>query len=284
LRSHSSISGANSAAIARLLAAISTALLVGFAASCLLGLLPPQLLDPDWQWRFSGLLMDNGPVAVVAFGLLHLAVYLDAKNLRLQRRLTALSPWAAAAALGFLLLIPLQGLVVARGLSTASLQSSRQLRQVDSTLAQLRQDIQAAPDAATLQRLLPPSLATAIGPVALQQPLPQLRTQVLALVVQAQQRASTRLGGGMNPSALWPVIQRSLRVLLIAPAYAAAFAAMVFQPGAELSLLDRFVLSILDFVLLLVSRLSLRPAKLVSTDKNGKGSDSARLGFEDEQD
>ena len=57
-----------------------------------------------------------------------------------------------------------------------------------------------------------------MGPVALQQPLPQLRTQVLALVDQAQQRASARLGGGVTPSSLWPVVQRSLRVLLIAPA------------------------------------------------------------------
>lgn len=251
LRSHSSISGPNSAAIARLLAALSTALLIGFAAACLLGLLPPQLLDPDWQWRFSGLLINNGPVAVVAFGLLHLAAYIDAQNDRLQRRLAALGPWAAAAALGFLLLIPLQGLAVARGLSTASLQSSRQLRQVDSTLSQLRQDIQAAPDAATLQRRLPPSLASAVGPVALQQPLPQLRSQVLALVDQALQRSSARLGGGVNPAALWPVIQRSLRVLLIAPAYAAAFAAMVFKPGAELSRLDIFLFS--------WSRLLLRP-------------------------
>ena len=54
--------------------------------------------------------------------------------------------------------------------------------------------------------------------MALHQPLPQLRTQVLALVDQAQQRASARLGGGVTPSSLWPVIQRSLRLLLIAPA------------------------------------------------------------------
>ena len=275
MRSPSSISGPNSAAIARLLAALSTALLIGFAAACLLGLLPPQLLDPDWQWRFSGLLIDNGPVAVVAFGLLHLAAYIDAQNDRLQRRLAALGPWAAAAALGFLLLIPLQGLAVARGLSTASLQSSRQLRQVDSTLIQLRQDIQAAPDAATLQRRLPPSLASAIGPVALQQPLPQLRSQVLALVDQAQQRSTARLGGGVNPAALWPVIQRSLRVLLIAPAYAAAFAAMVFKPGAELSRLDIFLRS--------CSRLRLRPWRLGSTAKNTNASYLHRLGFEDEQ-
>lgn len=265
-----------SSSLARLLSALSTALLLGFAAACLLGMLPPQLLDPDWQWRFSGLLIDNGPVAVVAFGLLHLAAYIDAQNDRLQRRLAALGPWAAAAALGFLLLIPLQGLAVARGLSTASLQSSRQLRQAESMLTQLRQDIQAAPDAATLQRRLPPSLASAIGPVALQQPLPQLRTQVLALVVQAQQRSRSRLGGGVNPSALWPVIERSLRVLLIAPAYAAAFAAMVFKPGAELSLLDRFVIS--------WSRLRIRPRRLGTTAQKANAAYLQRLGLEHKQD
>ncbi|MCX5958443.1 MAG: hypothetical protein NT053_00880 [Cyanobacteria bacterium] len=54
--------------------------------------------------------------------------------------------------------------------------------------------------------------------MALQPPLPQLRTQVLALVDQAQQRASDRLGGAVTPSSLWPVVRRSLRVLLIAPA------------------------------------------------------------------
>jgi len=262
----------NSESLARLLAALSTALLVGFAAICLLGLLPPQLLDPGWQWRFSGLLIDNGSVAVVAFALLHLAAYIDSQNDRLQRRLAALGPWATAAALGFLLLIPLQGLAVARGLSDASLQSSRQLRQFVSTLTQLRKDIQAAPDSASLQRRLPSTLASAIGPVALQQPLPQLRAQVLAMVDQTQQRANARMGAGVTPSALWPVIQRSLLVLLIAPAYAAAFAAMVFKRDSELSLLDRFLFSL--------SRLRLRPWRLSSTAKNNNASylDSIRAG------
>ncbi len=72
--------------------------MVGFAAACLLGLLPPQRLDPDWQWRFSGLLIDSGLVAVVVFGLLHLAASIDAQNDSLLRRLAPLGPWAAAAA------------------------------------------------------------------------------------------------------------------------------------------------------------------------------------------
>jgi hypothetical protein len=62
---------------------LPTALLIGFAA-CLLVLVPPQLLHPDWQWRFIGILTDNRPLAVVAFGLLHLAAYIDSQNDRLQ--------------------------------------------------------------------------------------------------------------------------------------------------------------------------------------------------------
>jgi len=275
LSSPSSLGPLSPAATARLLGALSTALLIGFATACVFGLLPPRLLDPQWQWRFSGILIDNAPVAVVGFGLLHLAAYIDPANDNLQRRIAGLSRWATAAVLGFLLLIPLQGLAVARGLSTASLQHSRQLRQFNSTLAQLRQDIQSAPDAASLQRRLPASLASAIGPVALQQPLPQLRAQVLALVDQVQHRGSARLGGGVTISSHGPVILRSLRVLLSAPAYAAAFAAMVFQPGAELSLLDRFLRS--------WNRLSLRPWRLGPKPKNAIDSSLHWLGAGNEQ-
>jgi hypothetical protein len=45
-----------SSSIKRLLAPLSACLLVGFSAAVVLDLLPPQLLDPAWQWRFSGVL------------------------------------------------------------------------------------------------------------------------------------------------------------------------------------------------------------------------------------
>jgi len=101
LTTRSSISAKKSAAIACLLATRSTALLIGFAAACLMGLLPPQLLDPDWQWRFTGSLIDTDPVAVVGFGLLYLAASIDSENVSLQRSIVTLGPWAASTALVF---------------------------------------------------------------------------------------------------------------------------------------------------------------------------------------
>jgi hypothetical protein len=101
LTTRSSISAKKSAAISRLLATSSSALMIGFAAACLLGLLPPQRLDPYLQWRFTGSLIDNGPVAVVGFGLLYLAASIDSENVSLQKSIVALGPWAAATALAF---------------------------------------------------------------------------------------------------------------------------------------------------------------------------------------
>lgn len=232
-------------AVSSLLAALSTALLVAFAALVVLELLPPRLLDPAWQWRLCSVLIDNAAVAAVGLGMLHLAAYLDPDDEQLERRIQGLRLWAAAAALGFLLLIPLQGLAVARGLSNASLNQSRQLRQVDRNLAQLRQAIQSAPDLASLQRRIPASLANSVGPVALQQPLPVLRAQLLSLVDRAQQRTNARLRPP-TPDSLWPLIQRTLRVLLCAPVYAMAFAAMSVNVETDLSLLDRLRLAWLN--------------------------------------
>ncbi|MEB3256277.1 MAG: hypothetical protein VKJ05_07810 [Synechococcaceae cyanobacterium] len=229
-----------SAASNRLLALLSTVLLVGFASTVVPNLLPARLLDPAWQWRLSGSLINNAPVAVVGLGLLHLAAWLNPKDEQLRRRIHSLRRWAAAAALGFLLLVPIQAVAVARGLGNVSLYQSRGLRQVDREFAELRRQIQSAPDLASLQRRMPVSLASSMGPVTLQQPLPRLRSQVLSLVDQAQQRARARFSPPA-PSSLWPVMQRSLQVLISAPAYALAFAAMSVNSQANVSLLDRLL-------------------------------------------
>jgi len=59
---------------------------------------------------------------------------------------------------------------------------------------------------------------------------------------QAQRQASRSLSSLPNTS-LWPLIKRSLRVLVSAPAYAVAFAAMSVRAKDELSLLDRLLRS-----------------------------------------
>lgn len=63
---------------------------------------------------------------------------------------------------------------------------------------------------------------------------------VLSLMDQAQQQARARL---LPPavSSLWPVMLRSLQVLISAPACALAFAAMSGNTQTEVSLLDRLL-------------------------------------------
>lgn len=228
-----------SSSLSSLLAALSTALLVGFAVAMVLELLPVRLLEPAWQWRLCSFLIDNAAVAAVGLGLLHLAAYVDSDNQSCQKRLRNLRPWAAAAALGFLLLIPLQGLSVARGLRNATISQNSQARQVNRNLFQLRQAIESAPDLASLQQRIPASLANSVGPLVFQQPLPAIKAQLLTLVDQAQKRASAPIKPPTQ-EALWPLVQRSLRVLLAAPVYAMAFAAMSVDPETNLSLLDRW--------------------------------------------
>jgi len=98
-----------------------------------------------------------------------------------------------------------------------------------------REEIQSAPDLASLQSRIPVDLASTVGPVSLQQPLPVLRAQQLWVLDQAQRQASSSLSSLPNTS-LWLLIKRSLRVLVSAPAYAVAFAAMSVRAKDELSL------------------------------------------------
>jgi hypothetical protein len=225
-----------------LLATIGTVLLVAFAVTVSLVFLPPKLLDPDWHWQVHGALIANAPLAVLGLALFQLAGYLDPGNARLSNRATRLRSWAGAVALGFLLLVPLELMALVRGVGRLSRNNSRELRQLTANFDRVRRDVQAARDPLELQRRLPPSVALAFGPGALQQPLPQLKTQIFSLVGEAQQRANARLAPP-TPTTLWPLLQRSLRVLLLAPVYAVAFAAMAFQRESQVSLLERLRLT-----------------------------------------
>ena len=60
--------------------------------------LPPQLLDPAWQWPFSGALIDNAPLSAVGLGQFHQASNFDPDDAKLQRRSHGLHRWAAAPA------------------------------------------------------------------------------------------------------------------------------------------------------------------------------------------
>ncbi|MCP9930016.1 hypothetical protein KBY82_04375 [Cyanobium sp. AMD-g] len=219
---------------------------VGLLAICLLILyglvvlaasLPPRLLDPAWQLRFTGALINNGFLALLGLALLHLAVFLDPANPHLVRRRDNFAALALAAVLGFLLLIPLQGYAVWRGISSANSQQNTQLREVTGRLSAVREAVKRASSTQDLQRRLEGLRVPPLGAAELAQPLPELRKSMLETLERTEIRAGDQLRG-IQPAGLWPIIQGSIRVVLSALVLVVGFAAFSRRRNWSMTLLQ----------------------------------------------
>ena len=93
---------------AGVLEALSLALLGIFLTAVLVSAWPPKLLDAQWHLALTADLINNGSLALVGALLTPLALAFDPSSKRLRTRNKAFHQWALAAAIGFLLLIPLQ--------------------------------------------------------------------------------------------------------------------------------------------------------------------------------
>lgn len=124
---------------------VALALLAFFALTILNGALPLRLLDPAWQEAMVQLLLSQAFLPLIALVLLHLAVVLNPDSLRLRRRRDRYARFALAAALGFVLLIPLH-LGATWSLLNQRLASdqAQQNLQGQAVIGQLRQAITAA--------------------------------------------------------------------------------------------------------------------------------------------
>jgi len=211
--------------LARLLAALSIVLVMVFLASVLTTALPPKLLDPQWQLQFATTLISYATLALVGALLLPLAVWVDPDNQRLRARRNALRRWALAAAVGFLLLVPLQGWAGWRFYSTATSNQQRQLSQASQKLADLRQAISSATShqelQARVQQLFGPNAG--LSPAEQRTPIGELRPMLLARAEQASRQLTQQVEAqaAIKPDQL---LKESLRIAISALAYAIGFA------------------------------------------------------------
>ena len=224
-----------------MLARIATALFVVFAAVVIAAALPPRLLDPAWQLRVTGALVNNGTIAVLGVVLMWLAGVLHPGSGRLRARRDRISSLAAAAALGYLLLIPLQTSAVWNGVASASQGQSRQLKSAINRITALRQAVREASSTAELQARLRVLQGPALPSADAGRPIDAIRPQILAGLETAENTVRQRLGG-LPPERLWQLVQESVRVLVSSLAYAGAFAAAAYLPGKPLSLMDMWLL------------------------------------------
>lgn len=200
-------------------------------------LLPFQPLDPAWQWRLSNALINGAILPLLALALLQIGVSLDPGDPLLRQRQRLFRQLAVAAALGFLLLLPLQ---LSAGLRQQSAVGSAQIQRIQGAerrLAQLRQATAAATSNAELNASLLRLSGPVLGPADLANPLPLLKAQVNAVFDQAQaqiNRDRAALPPVTATAALPELLRNSLACLLLAT----AFAGFARRAGAELTLLE----------------------------------------------
>jgi GNAT superfamily N-acetyltransferase len=144
--------------------------------------LPPKLLDPAWQLALIATIITNASLALMGTLLLPLALGFDPSNHRLRARWHAFRRWALPAALGFLLLIPLQGYAAWRFQRTATVAQEQRTTQTSQQLFELRQAIKSATSHEELQTKLKQLFGRNAGlsPSELRMPMGELRNMLLA--------------------------------------------------------------------------------------------------------
>ena len=216
---------------------LAVCLLMLYALVVLAASLPPRLLDPAWQLRFTQALINNGFLALLGLALVHLAAYVDPSNPHLIRRRNRFAALALVAVLGFLLLIPLQGYAVWRAISTANSNQSTQLREVKGRIAAVREAIKGSSSTNDLQQRLQNLRVAPLGAAQLAQPLPALRKTMLETLERTEIRAADQLKG-VPPQSLWQIIQGSIRAVLSSLVLAVGFAAFTKRREGSMTMLQ----------------------------------------------
>jgi len=211
--------------LSQLLGALSIVLLVVFLAAVFTTALPLKLLDPQRQLQFVAALINNAALALMGALLLPLAVWFDPGNHRLRARHKAFRRWTLAAALGFLLLVPLQGYAAWKFYRNVSINQEQQTSQSSRKLSELRQAIASATTHQELQSRVQRLFGRNAGlsPSELRTPMSELRQQLLARAEQASSQLMQQIEAqaSMKPDQL---VNETIRIAVSAVAYAIGFA------------------------------------------------------------
>ena len=226
--------------VGRLLGLIAGALLALFLVLVVADSLPVRLMDPAWQLRFSGALIRNGLMPVLAIVMVPLAAVIDPSSGALARYRDRLRHWTILVALGYVLLIPLQGYAVWKGVGQLRSSQAGQFDRATKQFTQLRQTIQSADSTADLQRRFQ-ALGMPTQPQAdLNQPLPVLRKRLLDGLEGAENRLRNRLVGKPSADSVEGLILQGGRLALSALILAFAFAAGSQRRRSRVSLLEEW--------------------------------------------
>lgn len=206
---------AESSRLARQIATVAYAMFAVYPVVVLADLLPPQLLDPAWQLRAAASFVTYLTIPLVALVLFLLGVQLAPRDPVLTARRQRLRRWAALAALGFLLLIPVQGFAIVRGMENVSQQWRSNLVATDLMAERLSQAIITSTSTRELQQRLIAMQGPNIAEADLAQPLPVLQRQLLGAVQQIRDRLKDQVRAQSGLAQAWPLLQRAARNVIL---------------------------------------------------------------------
>lgn len=118
---------------------IAYALILVFLAQVITSLFPLALLQPQWMVRVSAALRGTASLPLLALGLFILAGLIDEEVLPSGRQLKWMRRIATYAAIGFLLLVPLQSYGLVRSINNQVEENQAQLNKLAAAANQIQQ-------------------------------------------------------------------------------------------------------------------------------------------------
>ena len=216
---------------------LAYALLIVFIAQFLTSIFPLALLQPQWMVRVSAVLRGAASFPLLAMGLFLIANMFDPQVLPSSNQLKLMRRICAIAAIGFLLLIPLQSFGAIRSINNQVDESQAQLNQIASAANK----IQSAKNEQELReaiRLIPGGQQLANRPLGAD--VQTIKTGLLERIRPTVKRLENRLAQSKN-QALQSTILPLIRDGATAFAYALGFAALTYSKSGGPTLLRRLI-------------------------------------------
>lgn len=219
---------------------LALALVILFATVLVGAIFPLQPFDPLWQVRLIPALINIATLPLIALALLQIGTVLDPQDPFLKQRRILFEQLAIAAALGFILLIPLQITSNIRLQQRDVAAQTERIKTMESRLAAVRKVVDEAKTSADLKARLSGLSFVELAGTEITKPLPELRDEVNIALARMQKqiaRETTNLPSA-NPLLLLPELLRSSIALLT---LAGGYAAFARRPRDHQSLLERLI-------------------------------------------
>ncbi len=216
---------------------LSFGLILVFLAQIITALFPIALFQPEWMVRFSGSLRGIASLPLMALGLIMLANMIDDKVMPSSSHLQLLRRIASLAAIGFLLLIPLQTYGSVAGIRSQLQQNQAQLNSLTSA-AELVQNASNEPQLRDAIRAIPGADKVADQPLGAD--VKTIKSALLNNLRESTNRLQTQLDDS-KIKAIESIIPPLIRDAIISLAYAIGFAGMGYGKYGNSSLLRRLL-------------------------------------------